>query len=235
MSIAYIFKTAWEVFRTSILVNALGMLVLFLVITGLYIVIFPMLLGIPLEEISRFTIQTPEQLQSILISPDFQIKFTVFMLLINCIIAPMTAGFYSIFGSVQKNELPTMKQLFSFYNSPYTARILGSVLVITAVKTIISILLNFLGLDAANVSISILISLLVTLTIPIIIFENLSLVDAMRQSSARIAPFMFTVLLALAFGIIMGFSGILVFVVGICFTLPFFYAINYALYAITKR
>ncbi len=230
MLLLNILKNAFETYRNSFLISLLGSIMLISVIFLLYILIFPMLLKMPLNEFSQLAISQPEEMQKILLTPDFQVKMTLFLLLINCIIAPMEAGFYKVFDALKNKEEVSHKILFSFYNSTYTGRILGFVLLFSALKWGIAFLLARLGLSGLDFSFSLVLSLLFTLTIPFIIFENQSIGTAMKQSSRHIAPYMFTALIVLFIGIVLAFLGALFFGFGMVLTLPFFFAVNYSLY-----
>ncbi len=102
MLLLNILKNAFETYRNSFLINLLGSITLVSVVFLLYILIFPMLLKMPLNEFSQLAISQPEEMQKILLTPDFQVKMTLFLLLINCIIAPMEAGFYKVFDALKK-------------------------------------------------------------------------------------------------------------------------------------
>lgn len=225
-----ILKNAFKTYRNSFIINVLGSTSVISIILGIYMLIFPILFRVSQEHLMKSVIENPQVIQEIILTPQFQIKFNLFILLIQCIIAPMSAGFYKVFDMKDRGEEASYKVLFSYYNSTFTTRILGFVVVLMAVKLFIEFLLMKLGLASVKFSVSVILSLLFTLTIPIIIFENQSLKVSMKQSSARVAPQMFTTLMVLFVGVILGFSGVLFFGFGIALTLPIFYAINYSLY-----
>ncbi|ATA89955.1 hypothetical protein [Capnocytophaga stomatis] len=225
-----ILKDAFKIYRNSFVITILGSISVISIILGIYMLIFPILFGVSQEYLMKSVIENPQVVQEIILTPQFQIKFNLFMLLIQCIIAPMSAGFYKAFDMKKRGEEVSYKVLFSYYNSTFTTRILGFVVGLMAVKLVIEFLLMKLGLATVNFSVSVILSLLFTLTIPIIIFENQSLKASMKQSSASVAPQMFTTLIVLFVGVVLAFSGVLLFGFGLALTLPIFYAINYSLY-----
>lgn len=226
MALFSILKNAFITYRNTLITSMLGSSFLVAVIFGLYLVIFPILVNSPIEEFSKMVLNDPEKWQKTLQSTDFQVKFNLFILLINCILAPMSAGFYKIFS----DEKPSNRALFSFYNSVYTARILGYVVLLTAIKFFISLLTEAMGVPSVSISISVVISLLFTLTIPYIVLENQLLTQAMASSSRSITQRMFTALVVLFLAAMIAFLGVFFFVIGVIFTLPFFYSVNYWLY-----
>lgn len=225
-----ILKDAFKIYRKSFLDIILGSISVISIILGIYMLIFSTLFGVSQEYLMKNVIENPQIVQDIISTPQFQIKFNLFIVLIKCIIAPMSAGFYKIFDMRERGEEINYKILFSYYNSSFTARILGFVIGLMMVKLLIEFLLLKLGLGTVSFSLSVILSLLFTLTIPIIIFENKSLKSSMKQSSASVSLQMFTALIALLVGVVLGFSGVLLFGFGIVLTLPLLYAINYSLY-----
>lgn len=230
MLVFTILKNAFQTYRNSFLISFLGSVCLFSVLFLLYLLIFPMLVKMPLNDFSQLALKQPEAVQQLITSADFQVKMMLFILLINCIVVPMEAGFYKLFEALGNKQRVGHKLLFSFYNSVYTKRILSFVLFFSAVKWAIAFLLTRLGLGGFDFSVSVILSLLFTLTIPIIVFENQSVTQAMKVSSRRMAPYMFTALIVLFIGLIATLSGILLFGFGLVLTLPFFFAVNYNLY-----
>lgn len=235
MLLLEILKNAFKTYYNSLSISILGSVVVVSIIFGIYMLIFPVLFGVSQEYLMKSVADNPEFAQRLILTPQFQIKFNLFLLLVKCILAPMSAGFYRVFDIQKRGEEVGYKVLFSYYNSTFTARILGFVIGLTAVKLVAEFLLLQLGLGTLSVSVSVVLSLLLTLTIPFIIFENQSLVNSMRHSATSIMPQMFTALVVLFVGVVLAFSGILLLGFGIVLTLPFVYAVNYALYWATNQ
>ena len=74
-------------------------------------------------------------------------------------------------------------------------------------------------------------SLLLTFAVPIIIFENQSVEQAVRGSIERVMRNFGTVFLSGLVGGIIAVLGVLLFGIGLIFSLPFLFATLYALYA----
>lgn len=234
MILLNILKSAFDVYRNSFYVSVLGSFFVLALTFGVYLFLFPILVNLPIEEFSTLAVHKPEELQKILETADFQVKFNLFVLLINCILAPMSAGFYKAFENARNGQQTPMSVLFSFYNSAYTMRIMGYVIGLTIFKLLLSLTLKNIGLAPVAFYVSLLLSLLFTLSIPFIIFENQSVGQAMKSSSKAVAPQMFTAMMALLVGGLMALLGLLFFVVGVAVTLPFFYAVNYGIYINAK-
>lgn len=230
LSLGTVLKMGFALYKRAFMVNVTGMAVLFVAIFSLYVFLFPYIVGMPIESFSKMITANPESLQQIIGSSKFLVSSTVFFTLVNAIIAPMSAGFYKVFSTVKEEKQPSLQQVFAYYNSPYTAWILGVVLVIAVLKTVVFLLLNAIGLSSLDFSMSLIISLLFTLTIPYIIFENKGIFTAFGKSSSAVAPLLFLTFTALFLGILFSLSGILLCGFGLVFTAPFFYAVNYVLY-----
>lgn len=153
----------------------------------------------PLEEVAQLSKQ-PEKITALVNNGGFAIKLSLFLLLVDGIVTPFTTGMYKNYRSVQRNEAATIGQLFSFYRSTYTGRILSYVLLLTALKSTAFVGIGALGLPAFALATVTVMSIVFVLTLPIIIFEDQPLLRAMGNSYKRTVPVIFTVMLALILG-----------------------------------
>ena len=150
---------------------------------------------------------------------------------ISCAITPLSAGFYENFKKVEQGEPASVNNLFTHYNSPYTARLLTYATLFTVATSLFSLLVNLLGLPILSTLFNIFASLLLTFAVPIIIFENQSVEQAVRGSVERVMRNFGTVFLSGLVGGIIAVLGVLLFGIGLIFSLPFMFATFYALYA----
>ncbi|MDO5607885.1 MAG: hypothetical protein Q4G08_05450 [Capnocytophaga sp.] len=230
LSVSQLLKAAFNCYQRSFITNATATAVVGMLVFGLYILLFPFITGTSVEGFAQLLKNDPEGLQKLISSNRFYINTSVFSLLINCILAPLSAGYYLSFQKVSQSQTPTLKDVFSYFNSPYTARILGYVLLLTAIKESLFWLLTSLGMPSLHMSLVLILNLLFTFTVPLLIFHDFSIFRAMGNSSSRASMVLFFVFLALVIGFIGAASGLLLFGFGFVLTLPFFYAIKYVLY-----
>lgn len=229
MKLSNVLSLSFQLFKTTFLTHLLGCLLLFGALLGLYWFLAPVIFGMPLEEVAQLSKQ-PEKITALVNNGGFAIKLSLFLLLVDGIVTPFTTGMYKNYRSVQRNEAATIGQLFSFYRSTYTGRILSYVLLLTALKSTAFVGIGALGLPAFALAIVTVMSIVFVLTLPIIIFEDQPLLRAMGNSYKRTVPVIFTVMLALILGGIVSLLGAFVFGIGIVVTFPMLYSVIYSLY-----
>ena len=154
-------------------------------------------------------------------TPIVQLKLMVLGAFISCAITPLSAGFYENFKKVEQGEPASVNNLFTHYNSPYTARLLTYATLFTVATSLFSLLVNLLGLPILSTLFNIFASLLLTFAVPIIIFENQSVEQAVRGSVERVMRNFGTVFLSGLVGGIIAVLGVLLFGIGLIFSLPF--------------
>ena len=74
------------------------------------------------------------------------------------------------------------------------------------------------------------IALLFIFSIPLIIFENQTALNAMSNSSRIFVKHPFTIIISLVFAFIIAMLGIFALCIGIIFTIGYFYTMNYTVY-----
>ncbi|CEN48634.1 hypothetical protein ACIRNY_12275 [Capnocytophaga canimorsus] len=236
LSMPNVVRMAFHIYRQTLLVTTPVALLLFVVCFGLYSWLLPSILGMPLEKFIAMVNQNDiENLTLLVNSKRFLIASNLFVLLISCLIAPMSAGFYNVFEKFKENTLLNAREVFNHYNSEYTARIIGYVVLLWAIKLSISLLLMVINLQMFSFWFQVLLSVFFTLTIPYIILQDKPLFSAIKSSIKSVSPYLFLVFVSLIVGIVFTLSGTLLCAIGIAATLPFLYAVNYVLFEFLKR
>lgn len=218
-----------RLYLATILQHLMASAVIFVVISVLYWWLAPVIFEMPIEEIALLS-QDSKKIEALLSNPAFGVKSWLFMLLLDGIITPFGAGLYHNYNAVTKGETATFGNVFTYYHSAYTGSIISYLFYLMAFKTIIAVVLGGLGFPALSMATLVVISLVFSFTIPIIIFEDKSVLKAMGESYKCIVPSIFTVMLALSLAFIVSLSGLFVFGIGIVVTLPILSATIFALY-----
>ena len=157
------------------------------------------------------------------------------------IIAPLTAGILKIIHSAEINNEFSFSTAFDYFKSNYFKEIFIAVFLVNAIGGAVSTLLNIIKsnyengfyeiiLTIAAALISILVSLFSILTIPSIIFGDLKAVPAIKCSILIISKNWFLIIVLLIVGIIFAMIGFFGFCIGIFFTIPFYYSLQYIIY-----
>ncbi|MGG7034727.1 MAG: hypothetical protein ACI7YS_05975 [Flavobacterium sp.] len=158
------------------------------------------------------------------------------------IIAPLTAGILKTIHNAQQNNPLKIKTVFSYYRSIYFKDLFISALIIAIVTNTIDPLLSILNDNEDNMSFLVLISIGLTIfnalagtltlfTIPLIIFGKLNAIEAIKGSFTIIfKKFWLILLLVIIAAFCSILLGLMAFCIGLFFTLPFFYSVQYIMY-----
>ena len=152
----------------------------------------------------------------------------------SVLISPFNAGMLKIAQQADNNETVEFSSLFKYVNSPYYVHIIlfSSIIVIISVGSSMllkAILPNVMG-GILGFIISFSLSTLTFIGIPLIIFKGMNAINAIKFSISSILGQFFIVLLLIILGQIASFIGIFLFCIGIFFTIPFYYAMQYVIY-----
>lgn len=161
---------------------------------------------------------------------EFMAIYIFSLILFSCLLAPFTAGFLKMADCAEKDKEFNVSTIFEYYKSPYFIRIFSATLFITLFGTGFSTVLDFYQISFMGSFISIVVSFLTVLTIPLIVFGNLKTLDALKSSVIIVMKQPLILLGLLAVAGIASFVGLIGFCIGIFFTIPFLYSMYYAIY-----
>ncbi|MDI9311433.1 MAG: hypothetical protein QM535_14570 [Limnohabitans sp.] len=158
------------------------------------------------------------------------------ILLITILIAPFNAGFLKMMKDADEENPIRFGTIFQYVNSSYFGKIISSTILISILNFVVSNLLltiintttSFGKIAPSLISLSL--SILFFLTIPYVIFDNLTAVEAIKRSILNSYNNFFSILGLFVIALIFGYLGIFAFIIGIFFTFPFYYCVQYAIY-----
>jgi uncharacterized membrane protein len=151
-------------------------------------------------------------------------------LLISCLFSPFQAAFLKMAHCGDRDEAFHISDLFSYYKTPYITEIIVSTILILIVSFSQATLLSEVHLKFLGDLISYFISFITILTVPLIIFGNLNAIEAIKHSILIVFKQPVVLLGLMIVAIIGSFVGVVGCCIGIFFTLPFLYSMNYAIY-----
>jgi MFS family permease len=172
----------------------------------------------------------PENLKPKTYTLNFVVSYTVGIVLFTAILSPFTAGFLKMSHCAEKDSEFHATTLFEFYKAPYFIKIVTSSLLITFVSTSIKTGLDSLGIILIGDLISITITFLTFLSIPLIIFGDLNAIESIQFSIKLVLKQPLVLIGLLIVAGIASFVGLVGCCIGIFFTIPFMYSMNYAIY-----
>ncbi|WP_395047410.1 hypothetical protein, partial [Flavobacterium sp.] len=219
---------AFEIWKKTALMGGLAFIFLMLILTMLSMV------GVGYffnkEELPELMKNfNPETLSTngLLIYFAIVIGFTV-------LISPFVAGMLKMAHDADNDQEVTFSSIYYYVNSPQFLDIILATTTISLFSVGLNILLknalpNTSG-DILGFIISYTISILTFIAIPLVIFKNLNFIDAVKQSCSKILNNFFIVLLLMIVAGIFSAIGIIALCIGLFFTIPFAYAMQYSIY-----
>jgi hypothetical protein len=221
-------NNAIEIYKKTVLTGGLGFLILFSILlffaaVGLGFFINPEDLQ---ETLKNFN---PEKL-----STKGQIIYFGSSILVNVLISPFIAGMLKMADDAHKNEEVSVSSIHFYINSPFFLDITLATFLITTTSVVSSVAIRMvlpgnIGLFISTI-VSLSISILTIIAIPLIIFKNSNYLDALKNSLQAIGQNFFIVLLLLFVAGIFAMVGVFAFCIGLFFTIPFTYAMQYSIY-----
>ncbi|WP_121965478.1 hypothetical protein [Myroides sp. N17-2] len=152
--------------------------------------------------------------------------FIVFTALGNILIA----GFYKVNADISLKKTPSFLSAFKYFVSIKGLYVFIAHLLIAIVFMGITIPLRLMDLEMVSMVINWLISTLTIFTIPLIIFGNLNPIAAIKNSIMVVNKQPIPIILTIVLNYFFLISGLLFFVVGILFVLPYLFAVYFVLY-----
>lgn len=234
-----VFNHAFENYRKIALYAGLVLFIFTFIFCVLLFMSFGVYLtSLNIEEVNNQLIENLQNQKS-LETPMLLIIFSIMVL--SLVLTPFSAGFYKMCERADKDLEFKFSSMFSYYKAPYFLKIIIAsilnALLGMLISTVFLSLLKMMNINQfgivllANYFISFVVYLLTFLTIPFVVFGNLGAVDAIKHSIliALKQPFVLAGLLITSIiGALVGFMGCCV---GLFFTIPFIYSMNYAIYS----
>jgi MFS family permease len=221
-----VFEQAFENYK-KIAIYAGSMLLIFsfvliLVLAGIAISVFG--IGVVLKYIS------PENLNPENFKGNFLLIYTGCVTLITCLISPFQAGFLKMADCGERGEEFHISTMFEYYKAPYFGSVVSATFLIALLSPVLSTVLDQEGMPIIGMLLSIAISLLTFLTIPLIVFGNLNSIEAIKSSIQIVIKQPLMILALIIVSAIAAMTGLIGFCIGIFFTIPFIYSMQYSIY-----
>ena len=221
-----VFEKAFENYK-KIAVYAGSMLLIFtflfmILLFGLAIAIFG------LGALTDFL--KPGNLKPESFTGNFLFIYTACIILITCLLSPFQAGFLKMADCAEKGEEFHLSTIFHYYKPPYFINIVIATLLISLTSTGLSTLVDFAEIPLIGIVISLTLSLVTFLTVPLIVFGNQNAIEAIQSSIKIVLKQPLVILALIIVSFIASLTGLIGFCIGMFFTLPFIYSMEYAIY-----
>jgi hypothetical protein len=159
------------------------------------------------------------------------LEMGVISIIISCLLSPFQAAFLKMADHGDRDESFPVSSLFSFYKLPYIKEIMFSTLLITVISFAQATLMRYINFEFLGILINYFISFITLLTIPLIIFGNIKALDAIKYSIQIVLKEPIVLLGLIVVAIIGSLIGLMACCVGMFFTMPFIYSMNYVIYS----
>lgn len=194
------------------------------------VAIFAGIIGASVFGVSKIDPKMFEQLKLENLSGLYVVIYLFAAVFFSAVFSPLSAGFIKIADDAEKGEKLQVAAFFKYYKSPYFKELFVSTILISFITSGVSIAFELAGLQIIGFVITMAISFFTVLTMPLIIFGDLKAIDAIRFSLQIVLKQPLVLLLLLFVGFIASLVGFIGCCIGIFFTLPFMYAMYYAIY-----
>lgn len=155
----------------------------------------------------------------------------IISIIISCLLSPFQAAFLKMADHGDRDESFPVSSLFSFYKLPYMIEIMIATFLITVISFAQNTLMTYIKFEFLGLIINYFISFITLFTIPLIIFGNIKALDAIKYSIQIIFKQPIVLLGLIIVAIIGSLIGFMACCVGVFFTIPFIYSMNYAIYS----
>lgn len=219
-----IFEKAFENYKKIALLAGVTMILLVILFLALLGTIIGSLVGINslTESLTDFSIFN--------FGIEYVLLYVGIIVLFSALLSPIGAGFLKMAHLAENNQDFSIGTVFHYFKTAYFKELFFSTLIVSIVNLGISTLLEYFAIPILGSIISYVIAFFTIFMVPLIIFRNVNAFEAI-QSSAKLALKQPLVIIGLA---VVGFFcimiGLIGFCIGIFFTLPFWYSLNYTIY-----
>lgn len=222
-------NNAFELFKKSFLVSGLAFLFITVVLVTVAFIGIQFFIGFEVAAIQMKTFDPTN------LSLKGTLLYLAALLLITILIAPFSAGILKMMHDADTNEEVTFSTLFYYVNSPFYTAIIFTTVVLSLISFGLNIGLQKIITDKSigsilSMTLSIIFSVLTLLSLPNIIFKEMTVVNAIKNSISLTYSNFFQILLLLIIAVVIGYIGLIAFCVGIFFTFPIYFAVQYSIY-----
>lgn len=227
LDFANVFNLAFENYKKIALYAGSMILVFSVVIFAIIAATIIFFFGIA----TLTTMLNPENLKTETVSENFILIYMAGAILFSCLISPFPAALIKMAYCAERDEEFYVSTIFEYYKAPYFKELFIATLLISTFNSVLATALDYAGIQLIGTLISLSISFLTILTIPLIIFADLKAIDAISSSFMIVLKQPLVLLGLMIVTIIASMVGFVGCCIGIFFTLPFLYSMYYAIYS----
>ncbi len=226
--IGEVINEAFEIYKKTALIGGLAFMFLMLIL----IVFAVMGIGF-FTDIEKFP-ELMENFDPNKLSVNGTLIYVGIITLIGALTSPFIAGMLKMAQDADKDQEVTFSSLFYYVNNPQFIHIVFTTILVSLISVGINMGLKFVlpgfAGEALGFIVSYALSVLTFLAIPLVIFNHLNSVEAIKVSIDRVSKHFWVVLLLIVVASFVSAVGLIAFCFGLFFTIPFLYAVQYSIY-----
>ena len=224
LDLGKVIDDSFEIFKKTFLISGLGFL-----LTLIVVFILAAFFGVFIYGITDFA-NFATELDAIESNSIHTISSIIFLVLLGALFAPINAGFLKLCYLAKKNQALEVGTIFDYYKGKYAKDIIIGSTIISFVSVSLSTLFDFMNLSFMNFILEGIIGLFTVFFFPLIIFGGQSFGEAIEKSIKLVAKQPIYIFAALVIAVIGVLLGIIALCIGIIFTVPYWWAMIFALY-----
>lgn len=221
-----LYKDTFDTFKRMFLPATLVMFLVSAVIFFMYLMVILIYFKTPQQALEKMEGFSLEQLEN-----DELAVYFIINALLNALFSVVGAGFISLAKKVSENKLPTIGTVFQYFIKISGLKVFFFVFMVQILFSILSLYLQINSLDLVALFCLFLMHALTILVVPLIVFDQLSILQALTTSVRLVNQQPLKIFLFLFFMGSFALGGLFFFLVGILATFPLLYAFIYHLYS----
>lgn len=221
-----VFELAFKNYRKIVLYA--GLLFLVFAVLAIILSFFILLSYFGVNELEQMV--KPENLNPEQLTGNTRIAFLLGSALLSVVLSPFIAGFIKMAYCAEKDEEFQVSNVFDYYKSVIGKELIIATLVLATVNTGLPLLTEKPDYLVAMNLVSYVILFITFMTVPLIIFGNLKAIAAIKASIILFFKNPLQLFSLIFVGYIFSAIGAFLFYIGIFFTLPFLYSMQFAVY-----
>jgi len=220
-----VLENAFNNYKLIAATGGLGMILICIVMVIIYAGVFGAVYGFS-DILTSLASMQPE-----LMSGTSLLLLLLFTVVMAGIMSPIYAGFINMAFLADQNKKFGLDTLFSYFKGPYFKELFTASVIIAFFGSGLNYLFDYLGIKFIGLLITIIVSFLTFLTIPLIIFSDIKAIEAITLSAKLVVKQPSILLGLLIVSIVLVCLGIIGLCIGVFFTIPFLYAMYYSIYS----
>lgn len=224
LEIGELIDGSFALFKQNFSTSGLAMILLGILGFIFYTSIFGVLFGFADIQTTLLNFETMQH------EKNFIIGNIIFTTLFSGLIAPVTAGFIHINYLTKCKKEYSVATVFEFYKSKHFTNLFVAYLIIGGTGAIVSTLLSLAKLDSLTFIFQSGINFFTVFTIPLIIYGEHNYSEAIGNSLVLFLKQPLAIVVGLIVAFIGAMLGIIALCIGIFFTLPYIYSMQFSIY-----